>query len=219
MRLAKLAFAMTFTVVAMAIPSPSRAAVGAECDQRYPATCGERIVATGAASGWRHHTRHPRRLARHATRRALAIRAPVVDANGNVAAGLVVSRKTGARAHVAPRMQPAAQALVDVLEARGASIRFMGGWRRGRCAPRHMHSCGLAIDLCQYGRGRVDPRCRLPGRLAEAAIAREVGLFSGGQWCNGDRGHFQQGVTASACGSNRVYSARRHRHSRLTTRR
>jgi hypothetical protein len=213
-----LAFAMTFAVVAIAMPSASCAAGGAECDQRYPATCGERIAATSTRHRARRHTRHPRRLARHAARRALAIRAPFVDANGNLA-GLVVSRKTGARAHVAPRYAEQFQAYVDNLERDGATVRFMGGIRRGRCWPGGLHPCGKALDVCQLSRARVDGRCHLPGRQQLAAIAARRGLFEGGQWCRSDYGHAQVGVSAAACGSSRVNSARRHHHPRRTPRR
>jgi hypothetical protein len=194
--------------------SASHATGGAECDQRYPATCDVWI----AASATRHHARHTRRVARHAARRAVAIRARVLDANGNVAAGLVVSRKTGARAHVAPRYAGQFQAYVDDLERDGASVRFMGGIRRGRCWPGGLHPCGKALDVCQLSRGRVDARCHLPHRAEIAAIAARHGLFEGGQWCRSDYGHAQVGVSAAACGSSRVYSARRHHHSRRTAR-
>ncbi len=136
---------------------------------------------------------------------------------------IVRSHKTGAPARVSPRFAPIAQAVVDDLERGGATISFMGGYRRGPCWSGGLHPCGLAIDLCQTARGVVDGRCNLPSRAEEARIAAAHGALSGGIWCNQDRGHIQLGKTAGACGSN-LYSAvskfktrRRHagRHHRV----
>jgi hypothetical protein len=134
-------------------------------------------------------------------------RATVPDANGNPAAGVVVSRKTGASARVSPQYAAAFQGYIDDLESSGATVRFMGGIRRGRCWAGSLHPCGQALDVCQTARGRVDGRCHLPGRSAAGEIAARHGLFEGGRWCNSDYGHVQVGTTAAACGSS--MSARR----------
>jgi hypothetical protein len=63
-----------------------------------------------------------------------------------------------------------------------------------------MHPCGLALDVCQLSRGRVDHRCHLPGPQRIASIARAHGLFEGAEWCHSDYGHVQLGVTAASCG-------------------
>jgi hypothetical protein len=131
----------------------------------------------------------------------------VVDANGSPAAGVVVSKKTGASARVLPQYAAAFQGYIDDLESAGASVRFMGGIRRGSCHSASLHPCGKALDVCQTARGRVDSRCRLPGPSTAAQIASRHGLFEGGRWCNSDYGHVQVGVTAAACGSS--MSARR----------
>ncbi len=120
----------------------------------------------------------------------------------------VVTSKFGARATVSDAHVAAFQAYVNDLEANGATIRFMGGYRKGHCSSRHMHSCNKALDVCQTGRGRVDPRCNLPGRAAIAAIAARHGLFEGGQWCHSDYGHAQVGASAPACGE-RILAAKR----------
>lgn len=120
--------------------------------------------------------------------------------------GIVRSHKTGATARVSPRFAPIAQAVVDAMEAAGATIKFMGGYRPGPCSPASLHPCGLAIDLCQLARGVVDRRCNMPSRSAENAIARANGAFSGGEWCNQDRGHIQMLNTAGRCGQT-LYSA------------
>lgn len=176
------------------------------------------------------------RLPRRPARGALAApgpRHPAAEASKAIPAprqpfsgsGIVRSAKTGATAHVSPRFQPIAQAVVDDLEARGAVIRFMGGYRKGPCWAGGLHPCGLAIDLCQLRRGVVDPRCKLPSKAVEASVAAAHGALSGGIWCNGDRGHIQLGQTAGACGSNLYaavgeFQARRHRHKiRLAARR
>ena len=142
-----------------------------------------------------------------------------IDGNGNPAKGVVRSGKTGATARVSPSYAPAFQGYVNELETQGASIRFMGGYRHGRCASYSLHPCGKALDICQVSRGRVDARCHLPGRQAIAAIAERHGLFEGGRWCQSDYGHVQVGATAAACGPNSYASARRHhRSSRLARR-
>ena len=133
-----------------------------------------------------------------------------IDANGNPVTGIVRSGKTSATARVSPKYAPAFQAYVDDLESQGASIRFMGGYRRGRCASDSLHPCGKALDICQLSRGRVDSRCHLPGRKAIATIAQRHGLFEGGQWCQSDYGHAQVGTTAAACGSSRYASSDHH---------
>lgn len=118
------------------------------------------------------------------------------DANGNV-----VSHKTGATAHVGAQFASRFQAYIDDIEAHGATVRFMGGIRRGHCWSGGMHPCGKALDVCQTGRGRVDARCHLPSRHELARIAAAHGLFEGGQWCHSDYGHAQVGESAAACGS------------------
>jgi hypothetical protein len=128
-----------------------------------------------------------------------------LDANGNKAAGVVVSHKTGARARVGIKYAARFQAYIDDLETNhGARVLFMGGIRPGRCSSSSEHPCGKALDVCQRGRGVVDPRCHLPGRTALGQIAASHGLFEGGRWCNSDYGHAQIDVTAAACGNHRV---------------
>jgi hypothetical protein len=138
-------------------------------------------------------------------------RPAIRDANGNIAHSLVTIRakKTGASARVDSRYASEFQGYIDDLENRGAVIRFMGGFRRGHCTSASLHPCGRALDVCQRARGRVDPRCNLPGRATLAAIAGSHGLFEGGRWCNSDYGHVQIGVTAAAC-SSQIASAKRH---------
>lgn len=131
---------------------------------------------------------------------------PVIDANGN-GAGVVTSHKTGASARVGVAFASTFQSYIDDLEARGATVRFMGGVRRGHCGLASMHPCGKALDVCQTGRGHVDPRCHLPSRQELGRIAAAHGLFEGGQWCHSDYGHAQIGVTAAACGSRPVMMA------------
>lgn len=120
--------------------------------------------------------------------------------------GVIRSNKTGATARVSPAQAHKFQAYINDLEAHGAVIKFMGGIRPGPCWSGGLHPCGKALDVCQYARGVVDRRCNLPGKTVMAQIARANGLFEGGQWCHGDLGHAQVGVTAGACGSN-IYSA------------
>lgn len=130
------------------------------------------------------------------------------DANGN---GTVRSHKTGATAQVGSAYASRFQGYIDDLETQGAIVYFMGGIRRGHCWSGGLHPCGKALDVCQLSRGRVDPKCHLPGRSAIAAIAARHDLFEGGQWCSSDYGHAQVGMTAEACGGT-IMSAR----SRIT---
>jgi len=112
----------------------------------------------------------------------------------------VRSQKTGATANVAASAGPKFQAYINDLEDHGAVVRFMGGYRKGRGSLRHLHPWGLALDVCQLSRGRVDRRCHLPGPTLAADIAERHGLFEGGQWCHSDYGHVQAKFTAAACG-------------------
>jgi len=132
---------------------------------------------------------------------AASRRSRSLDANGNSAAGMVVSRKTGARARVGVAYAARFQAYIDDLENNhGARVLFMGGIRPGRCSPSSEHPCGKALDVCQLRRGVVDGRCNLPGRVTLGHVAAAHGLFEGGRWCNSDYGHAQVDVTAAACG-------------------
>ena len=105
-----------------------------------------------------------------------------LDANGNGTGGLVISRKTGARAHVGVAHAARFQAYIDELENNhGARVLFMGGIRPGSCSPSSEHPCGKALDVCQLRRGVVDPRCKLPARAELGRIAASHGLFEGGR--------------------------------------
>ncbi|MHB1207894.1 MAG: M15 family metallopeptidase domain-containing protein [Rhodospirillaceae bacterium] len=129
-----------------------------------------------------------------------------LDPNGS---GVVRSGKTGATARVASRYRAAFQAYVDDVEAAGGRVTFMGGIRRGPCSiPRSKHPCGMALDLCQFGRGIVDRRCALPRAAELARIAARHGMVEGGQWCHGDKGHaeIRTARQAEGCGTN-LYSA------------
>ena len=136
-------------------------------------------------------------------------RAAALDGNGN-AAGIVISSKTGARARVGVAYAARFQAYIDDLENNhGARVLFMGGIRPGRCRPASQHPCGKALDVCQLGWGRVDPRCKLPDRVTLGRIAATHGLFEGGRWCHSDYGHAQTSVTAAACGDGPFRIVRR----------
>jgi hypothetical protein len=110
-----------------------------------------------------------------------------------------ITSRAGARASVSGRYAGQFQALVNDLEAHGATVKFMGGYRAGRCGQATKHPCGMALDVCQLARGVVDRRCNLPGRAEMSEIAKAHGLFSGGDWCNSDYGHVEAGGSV-ACG-------------------
>lgn len=156
-------------------------------------------VPRAAGAGARNHLRtahHSHRSPKTSQRASQGVSGP----------GLVRSNKTGATAQVSPAYAPRFQAYIDDLEARGATVRFMGGYRRGPCWSGGQHPCGKALDVCQLDRGVVDGRCNLPGRSAMIEIARAHGLQEGGEWCNSDKGHVQVDVSAARCGSN-LYAA------------
>jgi hypothetical protein len=133
-----------------------------------------------------------------------------LDGNGNNAPGIVVSSKTGARARVGVAYAARFQAYINDLEKNyGARVLFMGGIRPGRCLPESQHPCGKALDVCQLGWGKVDPRCNLPDRVTLGRIAAAHGLFEGGRWCHSDYGHAQTSVTAAACGEGPFRIVRR----------
>ena len=166
--------------------------------RRSIAVVGLLVLCATGADARRHHAHH-----HHHYR-------PALDANANIAtgAGVVRSKKTGASARVGVAFADKFQAYIDDLENRGASVKFMGGIRRGHCWIGGLHPCGKALDVCQTSRGRVDPRCHLPARQELGRIAAAHGLFEGGRWCNSDYGHAQVGVTAAACGE-RYYAAKK----------
>ena len=132
--------------------------------------------------------------------------------------GTVRSAKTGATAQVSAQYAGLFQAYVDDLEAHGAKVKFMGGWRRGRCASYSLHPCGKALDVCQLSWGRVDASCHLPSPTIMAAIAKQHGLFEGGQWCHSDYGHAQVGETAAPCGHNLYAAVTHYRHTHVANR-
>ena len=113
------------------------------------------------------------------------------DAPASNGSGVVRSAKTGATARVSPAVRAEFQAYVDDLERRGARVLFMGGYRKGACWTGGRHPCGLALDVCQLSRGRVDRRCGLPGPSEIASIAAAHGLLEGAVWGNSDYGHAQ----------------------------
>ena len=125
-----------------------------------------------------------------------------LDANGNRAAGIVMSRKTGARARVGVAYAARFQAYIDDLETQSRRARAVHGrrsarplltfqrasmWKGSGCVP-------TAVEAWSTR------RCNLPGRVTLGQIAAAHGLFEGGRWCNSDYGHAQVDVTAAACG-------------------
>lgn len=202
--------ALAVTTIAFSAPAEARHHRSAQFDPTFDAAAAPAYPMGRQARA--HHAR-----SRAAARRAAAHRtvrhsqeggeARPGPANGETTgSGVVRSRKTGATARVSPQYFGLFQAYVDDLEAAGAVVRFMGGYRPGRCWSGGMHPCGKALDVCQYARGVVDRRCNLPDEPVMAKIAERNGLFEGGLWCHGDRGHAQVGVSAAPCGGN-LYAA------------
>ena len=182
------------------------------CNERGCSDYGKRYASVDATTqtarakrSQRRYTAPPARAMRIDTEQEYA----VVGPNGQIEkrevyeskSGVVRSKKTGATARVSPKYARAFQGFIDDLEAGGASLRFLGGYRAGKCWQGSKHPCGMALDYCQYARGVVDKRCNLPGRAVVAQIAARHGLFEGGQWCNNDYGHVEAGGS-TACGKS-----------------
>jgi len=132
--------------------------------------------------------------------------------------GIVRSAKTGAVAYVAPEYAAKFQAYINDIEATGARILSMGGYRRGQCAPWSQHPCGKALDLCQLSRGVVDARCHLPGKVTVTALAMKHGLFEGALWCDSDYGHAQVTLSAGPCRRNLYAAAQKFKDSMASAR-
>jgi len=228
-RTAGLALAL-FTLSALAAPSEAKTLDRGPPGSTVTAFCGDRVCPVQTVSRARREASPPPALrkARQVERRSVrppppgraapetkstaAVAAPAVEAGS----GVVRSGKTGATARVSPRWSGVFQAYVDDLEARGAAVYYMGGYRRGRCSVGSQHPCGSALDVCQDHRGHVSGarNCNLPGPVEMAAIASRHGLFEGGVWCRRpDYGHVQAIASGSVCearGSSGLLAARRH---------
>ena len=115
--------------------------------------------------------------------------------------GIVRSHKTGATAHVSPKWAPKFQHVVDALEAAGASIYYMGGYRSGHCSVGSQHPCGSALDICQDSRGHVSGLrdCHMPAPAAFHAIVAAAGVYGGEVWCHTDYGHIQGLASGAGC--------------------
>jgi hypothetical protein len=77
----------------------------------------------------------------------------------------------------------------------------------GTCSGCDMHPKGLAIDYSQAARDKTYVRM---DRRTVSVIAKRHGLVSGGDWCNGDLGHFEVNVgrNAAPCSTRRnLYQA------------
>lgn len=154
-------------------------------------------------------TSQPAASARVTTRHKAAKAARVVTRE--YGPSVIRSGKTGVTTTVAPQYRAQFQGYIDAIEAAGATIYYMGGYRRGKCSiPRHKHPCGMAIDICQDRRGHVSGarNCNLPKPAQLAAIAAAHGLLEGGVWCRSDYGHAEVRTERQAmgCGSN-LYAA------------
>ncbi len=134
--------------------------------------------------------------------------------------GLVVSHKTGARAHgLDPKHAHLFQAVINALEDAGASIYYMGGWRPGRCSIGSQHPCHWALDICQDSRGHVSglKDCHLPLPVDFHRIVRAAGLYEGSVWCNTDYGHVQVKPSGGNCGPRGyVGDGKRHYYASMT---
>ena len=116
-----------------------------------------------------------------------------IDANGNRGFAVIRSGKTGETATVRADARAAFQGFLDDLEAHGATVYYMGGWRRGHCSLGSQHPCGLAVDFCQDYYGHVSglKDCHLPRPAEFHELVRAHGLYDGSVWCHSDYGHVQ----------------------------
>lgn len=189
------AIATTTLLTATAVARSHRGAASPQTTQ----FCGDRVCPAFGATRQARAQRQPAsrervhvRTASHRRKSREATPEPRQAEQGG-GTGVVRSSKTGVTAHVAAGVQARFQALTDDLEAHGATIYYMGGWRRGRCSLGSQHPCGWAIDFCQDYRGHVSGArdCHLPRPAEFHALVRAHGLYDGSVWCNSDYGHVQ----------------------------
>jgi hypothetical protein len=140
------------------------------------------------------------------------------DANGNKAArhgGMARIGIDGHYASVSARAAANFQGFLDDLKAHGYPIKFIGGWRaHGSCKGCDMHPRGLAIDVNQKRRDVVTVPL---SRALAHKLAQAHGLVSGGDWCNGDLGHFELASASRAnydCRGTTEFLATRHHRNR-----
>lgn len=162
--------------------------------------CGDRYCPTGA-NEIKQTTERVKHAGRITHERATAKTRREAE-EPSTGSGQIVSHKTGAKARVSPRYAARFQAYVDALEAAGASVYYMGGYRPGQCSAGSQHPCGKALDVCQDSRGHVsgEKDCHLPSPAEMVRIAEANHLHEGAVWCkNPDYGHAQVDKTGSDC--------------------
>jgi hypothetical protein len=119
----------------------------------------------------------------------------------------VVDCKTGAVAYVAEDFKPFAQCVLAKFDAAGYSVRDIGGF--GERSNPSAHPTGHAMDVNQCGRDCTSPRM---SRSLAHEIAAECRVTSGGDWRNGDLGHFEALNSYGYTGGWKHYASARHRH-------
>jgi len=111
-----------------------------------------------------------------------------------------ICSKSGECINVAPSAQNKLQCVINYVEARGVTIKYMRGYGHGTV--RHsLHPSGRALDINQTGRNRTRPH--VPVSVSNGA-ADTCGVVSGARWNWADNGHWNLGEQ-----SHTIYSARR----------
>lgn len=122
----------------------------------------------------------------------------------------LVDCKTGAVAYVAEDFKASAQCVLAKLDAAGYPVQDIGGF--GERGNPSAHPTGHALDVNQCGRDCTSPRM---SRTLAHEIAGECRVTSGGDWRNGDLGHFEAmnsfGYTGGWHRHRTQYASARHR--------
>jgi len=132
------------------------------------------------------------------------------DAPSQAHAGLVQCRTTSGHTFlVAAAARDKLCGFVQALEATGHSIAHIHGWRAHGSVPGSLHPIGMAIDICQSRRNRVD--CGYDPRRF-TALAHRFGLMSGCEFRRPDCGHFQIAGVHRDHGARHRYARAHHHH-------
>lgn len=140
----------------------------------------------------------------------------------------VIYSKNRVKAYVAAGAAPKFQCVVDRLEAAGYPIKEMGGFG-SRPHNASAHPTGHAIDINQQDRDVTSPPM---SRSLASSIAHACQVKSGGDWANGDLGHFEMLHSYGYVGGHhrrtmlarahhrgsKIRLARAHRHHQHRTR-
>lgn len=174
-------------------------------------TCNER-----GCSDW--HRAAPVKKSVKVARQHKRTAKPAFDANGNRAYLVTVTTKSGSHSKVHARFQAPMQAILNDIESKGYTIKYIGCYRSD-WGVAGAHPQGRACDACQWARNRTDGRkgCNLPSDTELNQIARNHGCVHGAEWGLPDRGHFECGRSSRVAHHQRAPWPRVVQQTRTST--